>query len=93
MLWLNALRLAGIDRFERLVGENDVVYVPRFAFSVIPSIEKTTYLIEITEGVRQMEWRGALGELRVSSERVVGSACLPFATEGRVIPIRWGSMT
>ena len=39
-LWLNALRLARTDRFERLIRKSDVVYVPRLAFPVIPSAKK-----------------------------------------------------
>lgn len=36
LLWPNVLRLARVDRFEKLVRKSDVVYVPRFAFPVIP---------------------------------------------------------
>jgi len=36
ILWLNTLRLARTQRFEGLLRESDIVYVPRFAFSIIP---------------------------------------------------------
>ena len=36
ILWLNTLRLARTRRFESLLRESDIIYVPRFAFPVIP---------------------------------------------------------
>jgi len=36
LLWLNTLRLARTQRFESLLRESDIVYVPRFAFPIIP---------------------------------------------------------
>jgi len=36
MLWFNTLRLARSRAFERFVERADIVYVPRFAFPVIP---------------------------------------------------------
>jgi len=36
ILWLNALRLARTQRFEGLLRKSDIVYVPRFAFPIIP---------------------------------------------------------
>lgn len=35
-LWLNTLKLVRKERFKRLLKEADVVYVPRFAFPVVP---------------------------------------------------------
>jgi len=36
LLWLNTLKLIRTNRFERLLRESDVVYIPRLAFPVIP---------------------------------------------------------
>jgi len=35
-LWLNASRLASSQRFQKMLKESDVVYIPRFSFPVIP---------------------------------------------------------
>jgi glycosyltransferase involved in cell wall biosynthesis len=35
VLWLNTLRLVRTQRFQKLLRESDVVYVPRFAFPII----------------------------------------------------------
>jgi len=35
-LWFNTLKLIRTERFEKLLRKADVVYVPRFAFPVIP---------------------------------------------------------
>jgi len=40
LLWLNSLRLAGREEFKKLLREADVVYIPRFAFPVIPYAKK-----------------------------------------------------
>jgi glycosyltransferase involved in cell wall biosynthesis len=39
-LWLNASRLADSQRFQKMLKESDVVYVPRFSFPVIPIAKK-----------------------------------------------------
>jgi glycosyltransferase involved in cell wall biosynthesis len=36
ILWLNTLRFAHIQRFQKLLCESGVVYIPRFAFPIIP---------------------------------------------------------
>jgi glycosyltransferase involved in cell wall biosynthesis len=35
-LWLNASRLANSRRFQKMLRESDVVYIPRFSFPIIP---------------------------------------------------------
>ena len=35
-LWLNASRLANSQRFQKMLRESDVVYIPRFSFPIIP---------------------------------------------------------
>jgi len=40
LLWLNTIKLAGTERFKKLVKESDIVYVPRFAFPIIPFAKK-----------------------------------------------------
>ena len=40
ILWLNTLRLIETDRFRRQLSESDLVYVPRFAFPIIPYAKK-----------------------------------------------------
>jgi Glycosyltransferase len=40
VLWFNTLRLAKTERFERLLRESDIVYIPRFAFPLIPHAKK-----------------------------------------------------
>ena len=40
VLWLNALKLARTERFRKLVREADVIYVPRFAFPIIPHAKR-----------------------------------------------------
>jgi len=40
ILWLNTLRFAHIQRFQKLLRESDVVYIPRFAFPIIPYAKK-----------------------------------------------------
>ena len=39
-LWLNSLRLANSERFRKLLSEHSIVYVPRFAFPIIPIAKK-----------------------------------------------------
>ena len=39
-LWLNTSRLAGSRRFQKMLRESDVVYIPRFSFPVIPHAKK-----------------------------------------------------
>jgi len=39
-LWLNSLRLANSERFRKLLSEHNIVYVPRFAFPIIPVAKK-----------------------------------------------------
>lgn len=36
ILWLNTVRLANKDRFRKLLRDADIVYIPRFAFPIIP---------------------------------------------------------
>jgi glycosyltransferase involved in cell wall biosynthesis len=36
ILWLNTLRLIRSQRFQKLLRESDIVYIPRFAFPIIP---------------------------------------------------------
>ena len=36
LLWFNTMRLVRRERFRKLVEESDIVYIPRFAFPVIP---------------------------------------------------------
>ncbi len=40
LLWFNVSRLARSERFEKLLRDSDVVYVPRFAFPVIPRAKR-----------------------------------------------------
>jgi len=40
VLWLNTLRLVRTQRFQKLLRESDVVYVPRFAFPIISYAKK-----------------------------------------------------
>jgi glycosyltransferase involved in cell wall biosynthesis len=40
VLWLNTLRFAHIQRFQKLLRESDVVYIPRFAFPIISYAKK-----------------------------------------------------
>lgn len=40
ILWLNTLRLIETDRFRRQLSESDIVYIPRFAFPIIPYAKK-----------------------------------------------------
>lgn len=40
ILWLNVLKLIRTERFKKLLREADVVYVPRFAFPLIPYAKK-----------------------------------------------------
>jgi len=40
ILWLNVLKLIRMKRFKKLLREADVVYVPRFAFPLIPYAKK-----------------------------------------------------
>jgi len=40
ILWLNTARLVHTQRLQKLLRENDVVYVPRFAFPIIPYAKK-----------------------------------------------------
>jgi glycosyltransferase involved in cell wall biosynthesis len=40
ILWLNTLRFVKTSRFEKLVRESGIVYVPRFAFPIIPYAKK-----------------------------------------------------
>jgi glycosyltransferase involved in cell wall biosynthesis len=40
ILWLNTLRFAHIQRFQKLLRESDVAYIPRFAFPIIPYAKK-----------------------------------------------------
>jgi glycosyltransferase involved in cell wall biosynthesis len=40
ILWLNTLRFVHIQRFQKLLRESDVVYIPRFAFPIIPYAKK-----------------------------------------------------
>ena len=40
ILWLNTLRLTETDRFRRQLSESDLVYLPRFAFPIIPYAKK-----------------------------------------------------
>ncbi len=40
LLWLNTSRLASSQRFQKMLRESDVVYVPRFSFPVIPHAKK-----------------------------------------------------
>ena len=40
ILWLNTLRLVRTQRFRRLLRESGVVYVPRFAFPLIPCAKR-----------------------------------------------------
>ncbi|MCD6469789.1 glycosyltransferase family 4 protein, partial [Candidatus Bathyarchaeota archaeon] len=39
-LWLNTVRLAKANRFQKLLEWSDIVYVPRFSFPVIPEAKK-----------------------------------------------------
>jgi glycosyltransferase involved in cell wall biosynthesis len=39
-LWLNILRLIQTQRFQKLLRESDTVYIPRFAFPVIPCAKR-----------------------------------------------------
>ena len=36
LLWFNMIKLVKRERFRKLIEESDVVYIPRFAFPVIP---------------------------------------------------------
>jgi len=36
ILWLNLLKLVKIQRFQKLLREHDVIYIPRFALPLIP---------------------------------------------------------
>jgi len=36
MLWMNTLRLINNQRFQKLLDESDIVYIPRFAFPIVP---------------------------------------------------------
>jgi len=40
ILWLNTLRFVHIQRFQKLLRESGVVYIPRFAFPIIPYAKK-----------------------------------------------------
>jgi glycosyltransferase involved in cell wall biosynthesis len=40
ILWLNTLRFVHSQRFQKLLRESDVVYIPRFAFPIIPYAKK-----------------------------------------------------
>jgi len=40
VLWLNTLRLTKTGRFEKLLRETDILYVPRLAFPAIPHAKK-----------------------------------------------------
>jgi len=40
VLWLNTLRLIKTGRFEKLLRETDILYVPRLAFPAIPHAKK-----------------------------------------------------
>ena len=40
LLWLNTSRLASSQRFQKMLRESDVVYIPRFSFPVIPHAKK-----------------------------------------------------
>ena len=40
ILWLNTLRLIRSQRFQKLLRESDAVYIPRFAFPIIPYAKK-----------------------------------------------------
>jgi len=40
ILWLNATRLAMTERFEKLLRNNDTIYVPRYVFPIIPRAKK-----------------------------------------------------
>jgi glycosyltransferase involved in cell wall biosynthesis len=40
VLWLNTLRFVHIQRSQKLLRESDVVYIPRFAFPIIPYAKK-----------------------------------------------------
>ena len=40
ILWLNTLKLIRSQRFQKLLRESDIVYIPRFAFPIIPYAKK-----------------------------------------------------
>jgi hypothetical protein len=40
MLWMNTLRLINNQRFQKLLDESDIVYIPRFAFPIVPFAKK-----------------------------------------------------
>jgi glycosyltransferase involved in cell wall biosynthesis len=40
VLWLNTVKLVHTQRFQKLLRESDVVYIPRFAFPIIPYAKK-----------------------------------------------------
>jgi glycosyltransferase involved in cell wall biosynthesis len=40
ILWLNTVRFVRIQRFQKLLRESDVVYIPRFAFPIISYAKK-----------------------------------------------------
>jgi glycosyltransferase involved in cell wall biosynthesis len=40
VLWLNTVKLVHTQRFQKLLRESDVVYIPHFAFPIIPYAKK-----------------------------------------------------
>jgi glycosyltransferase involved in cell wall biosynthesis len=40
MLWMNTLRLINNQRFQKLLDKSDIVYIPSFAFPIIPFAKK-----------------------------------------------------
>lgn len=40
VLWLNILRFVNTQKFQKLLLESDIVYIPRFAFPIIPFAKK-----------------------------------------------------
>jgi glycosyltransferase involved in cell wall biosynthesis len=40
VLWMNTTRLVNTQKFQKLLHENNVVYIPRFAFPIIPHAKR-----------------------------------------------------